>query len=192
MSRWCSNRCQIHCAGRPNQRWSVIKWSILPAHPAGDYRPLPRHCAERSLWPRLGDPRKAAASEAASSIVASATSLPRSVQAFLLFPSRKTARTGCLESRRVRPMTLPIWPLIPVIAYTNQCAFCPAAMRKSSLACSTPETGRFAGSSNPTCTSNEAWSHQICSCATFPFSNFITTTCGRSTCLPVGGIPGSR
>src|SRR5262249_32499361 len=67
----------------------------------------------------------------------------------------------------------------------------PVASR-SRLACSTPTTGRFAGSSSPTCTSNEAWSHQTCSCATFPFSNFITTTCGSSTFFPVGGIPGSR
>src|SRR5215831_9876397 len=38
---------------------------------------------------------------------------------------------------------------------------CPSAMLRSFLAWSTPATGRFAGSSSPTCTSSEAWSHQI-------------------------------
>src|SRR6516165_11493893 len=66
------------------------------------------------------------------------------------------------------------------------------ATRRSVLACSRPTTGNFAGSSSPTCTSSEAWSHHTCSCATFPFLNLITTTCGSSTFFPVGGIPGSR
>jgi hypothetical protein len=32
----------------------------------------------------------------------------------------------------MRPITHPIWAVVPVIAYISQCAFCPAAMRKSS------------------------------------------------------------
>lgn len=59
---------------------------------------------------------------------------------------------------------------------------CPCATRSNFLACSTPAIGRFIGSNSPTCTSSEAWSHQTRSCATFPFSNFITNTCGSSTC----------
>lgn len=40
---------------------------------------------------------------------------------------------------------------------------CDCAMRNNSLACSTPLTGRFAGSSTPTWPRRDAWSHQMCS-----------------------------
>jgi Cys-tRNA(Pro)/Cys-tRNA(Cys) deacylase len=32
---------------------------------------------------------------------------------------RTTARTGCFAARRVRPITLPISPVIPIIAYID-------------------------------------------------------------------------
>ena len=32
---------------------------------------------------------------------------------------RTTARTGCFAARRVRPITLPICPVIPIIAYID-------------------------------------------------------------------------
>src|SRR5438552_3645164 len=62
-------------------------------------------------------PWKAAVSEAVSSIVACASSQPRSFHAFPLFASRTTARTCCCATNKFSARALPTCPVIPVIAY---------------------------------------------------------------------------
>ncbi len=61
-------------------------------------------------------PVNAAVSADASSIVARATSQPRSAQAAALAGSRNTARTGRFAASSAVASWPPTWPVIPVIA----------------------------------------------------------------------------